>query len=65
MTRTIEVVVSPTGDTAVETKGFHGGSCREVSRFLEESLGARSDERLTAEFYASSTEVTARQNQGA
>lgn len=49
--KTIEIVVSPTGETKLETKGFSGASCRDASRLLEEALGQRGDERLTAEFH--------------
>lgn len=47
----IEVLVHPDGQTAIQTRGFVGTSCREASRFLEEALGTSSQERLTAEFY--------------
>jgi hypothetical protein len=49
--RTLEIIVSPQGETRIETKGFVGSSCREASQFLEQALGIRSDEKLTAEFY--------------
>ena len=49
--KTIEVTVSPTGETTVETKGFTGPACRDASRALEQALGATAAERLTAEFY--------------
>ena len=48
---TIEITVSPTGETTVQTKGFIGGSCRDASRFIEEALGERAHETLTAEFH--------------
>lgn len=51
MNKVIEITVSPTGETKVETRGFTGGECREASRFIEQALGARSDEQLTAEFH--------------
>lgn len=51
MTKRIEIIVSPKGETTVTTKGFVGGSCREASKFIEEALGKQSGERLTAEFY--------------
>ena len=47
----IEVIVSPQGETRVETKGFVGSSCRQASQFLEQALGVQSSEQLTAEFY--------------
>ena len=43
--------MSPTGATKVETRGFTGGECREASRFIEQALGARTGEQLTAEFH--------------
>ena len=55
MTRIIEVIVSPDGSTKVETKGFTGASCRDTSRFIEQALGQRVDERLTAEFHQAQT----------
>jgi hypothetical protein len=49
--RTIEITVSPKGETKVETKGFHGAECRQASRFIEQALGQRTAEQLTAEFH--------------
>ena len=51
MTKTIEILVAPTGATTVQTKGFSGASCRQASRFLEEVLGKKTSERLTGEFH--------------
>jgi hypothetical protein len=51
LNQTIEVIVSPKGETRVETKGFTGSACRQASQSLEEALGLRQSERLTAEFY--------------
>lgn len=52
MTRMIEVIVSPQGDTQVQTRGFAGAACQLASQFLEQALGAKIHERLTAEYYA-------------
>ena len=51
--KTIEILIRPDGKTTVETKGFSGPSCREAARFLEEALGRRTHEQLTAEFHQS------------
>jgi Protein of unknown function (DUF2997) len=48
---TIEITVSPKGETTIETRGFTGEACREASRFVEEALGRPTSERLTAAFY--------------
>ena len=47
----IELVISQSGETTVETKGFAGRDCQAASRFLEAALGKRTSQSLTAEFY--------------
>jgi len=49
--KTIEITVSPTGQTTVRTNGFHGASCRDATRLLEQALGKVAEDRPTAEFY--------------
>ena len=51
MKKIIRLIVSPTGETRIETKGFSGPECREASRFIEQALGQPVGEQLTAEFY--------------
>ena len=53
--KTIEITVSPAGETTVQTKGFTGPGCRDASRFVERALGERAGEQLTAEFYQSAS----------
>jgi hypothetical protein len=50
--KTIEIIITPTGQTTVETKGFSGAGCRQASEFIEKALGPRTGERLTGEFYS-------------
>ena len=47
----IEITVDSKGQTTVETRGFTGGECQEASKFIEQALGQRTDEKLTSEFY--------------
>ena len=49
--KTIEITVDLQGRTRVETKGFTGSSCREASKFVEEALGQKTAEQVTAGFY--------------
>jgi len=56
MPRTIEVIVSPTGETTVQTKGYTGNECFQASRFLEEALGVKTADKPTGEFYSSLTQ---------
>ncbi len=62
MNRVIEIIVSPQGQTRLQTKGYSGSSCREASRFLEQALGQGSGEQLTAEFFQPTTEHTTQQS---
>jgi DUF2997 family protein len=52
MARVIEVVVSPTGETTVQTQGYVGGACLLASKFLELALGTVGNDQKTPEFYA-------------
>jgi hypothetical protein len=49
--KTIEIIVNTKGETSVQTKGFTGPSCRDASKFVEQALGQRTGEQLTAEFH--------------
>jgi hypothetical protein len=51
MSRIIEIVISAKGESTVTTRGFSGQSCRDASKALEEALGQRTGEQLTAEFH--------------
>lgn len=56
--KTIEIVVSPTGQTRLETKGYSGTTCQAASRFLEQALGQKLSERSTGEAHRSAGQVT-------
>lgn len=51
MRKVIEIIVDSKGQSRVETKGFVGNECRQASKFIEQALGKRTDEKLTAEFH--------------
>lgn len=52
MSKIIEIIVSPKGETKLETRGFEGAGCQEATRALEQALGAKTGETLTGEYYA-------------
>ena len=51
MPRVIEVTISPSGETTIQTKGYAGGDCLQASKFLEGALGVVVAEHKTAEFF--------------
>lgn len=54
MNRTIEITVKPDGRTTVETRGFVGPECREISRDLVQALGLTTGVKLTAAYHQTS-----------
>lgn len=56
--KTIQITISPTGETTVATQGYQGAECQAASQFVEEALGLRVSEQLTSEFHAAQTEIT-------
>ncbi len=65
MSKFIELIVSPTGETKIETRGFTGQGCRQASAFLEQALGTQVSERLTSDFYQSESVRTNSQEEPA
>jgi hypothetical protein len=63
MKKTIEIIVTPSGETTLQTTGFTGPSCRNASKFLEEVLGQQAGERLTSEFYQTAQAETQNRQQ--
>lgn len=61
----IEIQVSPTGQTQVQTYGFEGASCRAGSQFLERALGRPTNEQLTSEFYQANVSTDASETERA
>jgi hypothetical protein len=49
--RIIEVIVSPQGETSVQTKGFSGSECLQASKWLEQALGLATNDHKTTEYY--------------
>jgi Protein of unknown function (DUF2997) len=57
MNKTIEITISPKGETKIETKGFSGAECRLASQFVEQVLGKQTSEQMTGEFYRGEQQV--------
>jgi hypothetical protein len=49
--RIIEVTVSPTGETTIQTKGYAGSDCLRATKALEQALGVTTNDRKTSEYY--------------
>jgi hypothetical protein len=51
MERIIEVIVSPKGETTLQTKGYAGAECLQASKFLEQALGISTSDRKTSDLF--------------
>lgn len=50
--KSIEIIVSPQGESRVETLGYAGSECQKASQFLEMALGKQTTASLKPEFYS-------------
>jgi len=53
--KTIEITISPAGETKLESKNFTGADCQLATRSLEAALGCRISETLSAEYFETHT----------
>jgi len=49
--KTITLVISPNGETQLQTQGFAGSQCQAASAALEQALGQVTQEQRTTEYY--------------
>jgi len=58
--KTIEIIISPTGQLTVNAAGFQGADCEQATAFLEQALGEAGQKQRKPEWYR---QVTRQQNQ--
>lgn len=63
MKRTIELVISPTGELRLDAVGFKGPDCEKATAFLEKALGQIAKRERKPE-YNSRNRITPRQQVG-
>ena len=49
--KSIEIIVSPTGELRIDAVGFSGADCDQATAFLEEALGKVEAKHRKPEFY--------------
>jgi hypothetical protein len=49
--RTIEVLIAPTGEATLQTRGYTGADCLRASKWLERSLGIATADQKTPEYF--------------
>jgi len=62
--KSIEIIISPAGETKIEAKGFAGSSCQEATRSLERALGIRQSQQHKPEFHQSQAQANQQQVEG-
>jgi hypothetical protein len=51
MKRSLEIIVSPTGEIQIEAVGFVGSACKEATKALEEALGTLKSSQTKPEYH--------------
>jgi hypothetical protein len=51
VSRTIEIIVSSTGEIKIDAVGFKGADCEQATRFLEEALGVVNQRAKKPEYH--------------
>lgn len=51
MPKRIEIIIDEDGTLSGETKGFAGKTCKDASKFIEDSLGQKTSDVNTKEYY--------------
>ena len=51
MSRSIEIIVAPTGEVRIDAVNFKGADCKAVTRFLEEALGTAGPRHRKPEYH--------------
>jgi hypothetical protein len=57
MKRTIEIIISPAGEIAIDAIGFKGPDCAQATKFLEQALGTAQTEVRKPEYLQANTRV--------
>jgi hypothetical protein len=55
MKRTIEIIISASGELQIDAVGFIGTDCEKATRFLEEALGVVGERRKKPEYHQHGT----------
>ena len=50
-TKTIQIVVQPSGELQIDAVGFSGADCEKATAFLEETLGLVGQKQRKPEYY--------------
>lgn len=52
----IEVIVTPTGEVKLESRGYSGADCIAATKALEEALGVKESDKKTTEYFGQSSQ---------
>ena len=58
MSRSIQVVVGPTGEVTIEAAGFKGQACEKATAALEAALGVVKGRKKKPDYYAQAVVAT-------
>ena len=51
MKRTIEIIISSSGEVQIDAVGFQGTDCEQATQFLEQAVGLTAEKQRKPEFH--------------
>jgi len=64
MKRTIEIIISPSGEVSIDAIGFKGADCERATAYLEQALGAVATKIKKPEYHSRVTSINHQKLEG-
>ena len=64
MKRTIEIIISPTGEVSIDAIGFKGADCERATAYLEQALGVVATKIKKPEYHSRATSINQQKLEG-
>jgi len=64
MKRTIEIIISPSGEVSIDAIGFKGADCERATAYLQQALGAVATKMKKPEYHSSAISINQQKLEG-
>lgn len=64
MKRTIEIIISPSGEVSIDAIGFKGADCERATAYLEQALGVVATKIKKPEYHSRATLINQQKLEG-
>jgi len=64
MKRTIEIIISPSGEVSIDAIGFKGADCERATAYLQQALGAVATKIKKPEYHSRAMSINQQKLEG-